>query len=53
MNGLRSVLDSSFFTRVAEMNTDNAEWQFQLLCFPWCIIHLKGVEKAAAIEEKQ
>jgi hypothetical protein len=51
MNGLRSVPVSSSLTRVAETNRDSAEWQFPLLCFPWCIIQLKGVEKAAAIEE--
>jgi hypothetical protein len=50
MKGLRSIPVSSSLTNVAEMKRDRTELQFPLLCFPWCIIQLKGVEKAAEIE---
>jgi hypothetical protein len=51
MKGLRCIPVSSSLTGVAEMKRDSIELQVPLLCFPWCIIQLKGVEKAAEIKE--
>jgi hypothetical protein len=51
MKGLRSIPVSSSLTNVAEMKRDRTELQFPLLCFPWCVIQLKGIEKAAAVKE--
>jgi len=33
------------------MKRDSTEQQVPLLCFPWCIIQLKGAEKVAEIKE--
>jgi hypothetical protein len=47
MDGLRSRPISGSITDAAQMKRENKETQSQL-CFPWCIVQLKGAEQVTA-----
>jgi hypothetical protein len=53
LKGLRCIPVSGSLTNVAEARRYNTEVQPPLVCFPWCIIQLKGVDKAAVMEENR